>query len=135
MKTLNEQVKELDNEEQEKALALLTFLEIEKEEDENLDYYLSQASSTDSLKEVFEVDGEEYLILTDDEADEKEDEYLDNYIDDCLDIPESIQFYFDRDAWKSDARIDGRGHSLATYDGNENEQEINDTTYYIYRTN
>ena len=30
---------------------------------------------------------------------------------------------------------DGRGHFLATYDGNENEQEFNGQTYYIYRTN
>jgi len=43
--------------------------------------------------------------------------------------------YFDEDAWKYDAKMDGRGHSLASYDGNENEETVNDETYYIYRIN
>lgn len=30
---------------------------------------------------------------------------------------------------------DGRGHFLASYDGFENEEEVNGKTYYIYRTN
>ena len=30
---------------------------------------------------------------------------------------------------------DGRGHFMSTYDGCENEEEINKNTYYIYRTN
>lgn len=30
---------------------------------------------------------------------------------------------------------DGRGHFLSSYDGEENEAEINGTTYYIYRIN
>lgn len=29
--------------------------------------------------------------------------------------------------------IDGRGHFLAQYDGNENEVKVDGTTYYIYR--
>ena len=29
--------------------------------------------------------------------------------------------------------VDGRGHIIASYDGIENEVEINNTTYYIYR--
>ena len=31
--------------------------------------------------------------------------------------------------------IDGRGHIIASYDGIENEVEIDDITYYIYRLN
>ena len=31
--------------------------------------------------------------------------------------------------------VDGRGHIIASYDGIENEVEIEDTTYYIYRLN
>lgn len=79
----------------------------------------------------------EYLVLTDDEADEKWDEELDRYIEDCLDIPENLRFYFDDEKWKSDAKMDGRGHALSGYDGNENEvtDELSGDVYYIYRTN
>lgn len=31
--------------------------------------------------------------------------------------------------------VDGRGHIIASYDGIENEVEIDDITYYIYRLN
>ena len=80
---------------------------------------------------------EEYIVATDEEADEIEDEYLDNYLEECIypEIPENLHFYFDDDAWKRDARMDGRGHIISTYDGCENEEKVNGTTYYIYRTN
>lgn len=64
----------------------------------------------------------EYAVGTDEEADEAWDQSLDSYLDDCgvLDsMPENLRPYFDRDAWKRDARFDGRGHSLASYDGSE----------------
>jgi hypothetical protein len=80
----------------------------------------------------------EYLVLTDEEADQRWDEYLDSYLDECV-MPElhgTLANYFDRDAWKRDARHDGRGHSLSPYDGNEHEVRLADGTYvYIYRTN
>ena len=42
----------------------------------------------------------------------------------------------DLDEFVEDAiREDGRGHFLANYDSYEEEQEIDGTTYYIYRTN
>ena len=78
---------------------------------------------------------EEYLVLTDEEADEEEDRQLDNYIDECLDIPEHIKPYFDEEKWKDDARMDGRGHIISTYDGCEHNEDVNGTTYYIYRIN
>ena len=31
--------------------------------------------------------------------------------------------------------MDGRGRSLSSYDGHEHEIKINETEYYIYRTN
>lgn len=43
-----------------------------------------------------------------------------------LDIPSIILFC---------QEVDGRGHIIASYDGIENEIEIDDTTYYIYRLN
>lgn len=89
-----------------------------------------------------EVDVEEYderssdwLVYTDSEADDAWDESLENYIDDCLEIPASMRNYFDREAWKYDARMDGRGHCLSGYNGHEEEQQVNGTTYYLYRQN
>jgi len=89
---------------------------------------------TDRRKSETRDDGE-YLVVTDDEADELWDQSLDSYIDDCLEIPETMAAYFDREAWKKDARMDGRGHSLSGYDGEECEETVDDVTYYIYRTN
>ena len=79
----------------------------------------------------------EYLVLTASDADERWDAELDSYIDECIlpEIPEAFRSYFDFDAWKHDAQYDGRGHSLATYDGHESEEDVNGTTYYIYRVN
>jgi len=87
-----------------------------------------------------EVDVEEYdertsdwLVYTDSEADDAWDESLENYIDECLEIPQSIRNYFDEDAWKSDARMDGRGHCLSGHDGIERSQTVNGTEYYLYK--
>ena len=53
---------------------------------------------------------------------------------------EDIQYLIDKyDLLNIDAviefcqEVDGRGHIIASYDGIENEVEINNTTYYIYR--
>ena len=79
------------------------------------------------------VQGVDYLAGDDEEMDSAWDENLENYIDECLEIPESMERYFDREAWKSDAKIDGRGHSLNYYDGGEEEEKINGTYYFAYR--
>lgn len=78
-----------------------------------------------------------YMVLTDEEADEKWEESLNSYLDDCIypELPDNMKNYFDDEKWKRDARYDGRGHSLSSYDGNENEETIGDTTCYIYRIN
>ena len=80
-----------------------------------------------------EIMGNEYLFGTDAEMDELWDEYLDNYIDECIlpEVPEAFQNYFDDEKWKSDAKDDGRAHSLASYDGHE----LSHGDYYFYRTN
>jgi len=42
----------------------------------------------------------------------------------------------DMDSFIEDAiSADGRGHFLSSYDGNENEIDIDDETYYAYRLN
>ena len=90
--------------------------------------------------EVDEIIEKEYLghlVLTDSEADDMCEEYLDQYIDDCIipELPEHAKDYFDRDSWKEDAKMDGRGHCLASYDGEESKETINGETFYIYRVN
>jgi hypothetical protein len=109
----------------EKIQALAKHLNLDNEDlrmiEENNDY--------------FKFGEKEYLVLTDDEAEKKWDEHLDSYIEECLEIPEHVRFYFDEEKWKDDARMDGRGHSLSSYDGYEHEIKINETEYFIYRTN
>jgi hypothetical protein len=90
---------------------------------------------------VEEISGDEfncdYLVLTDAEADDKWEEALDSYLDDCVypSLPKHLSGYFDDEAWKRDARMDGRGHSLATYDGHEHYETIDGEEFYIYRIN
>ena len=114
---MNDTVENLDYDE--KILALAEFLECDPDE------------ITDTTWGEFEHGSESYQVLTDDEADVLWEEQLDSYIDDCLEIPDHLKFYFDCDAWKSDAKIDGRGHSLSSYDGCEHESG----EFFIYRTN
>lgn len=81
----------------------------------------------------------DYLVLTDAEADDKWDEELDNYIEECVlsEIPKRYQQYFDCESFKRDCEYDGRGHTLAHYDGCEYEEyvEYEGETFYIYRQN
>jgi len=86
---------------------------------------------------LFEFDGEEYAVLTDDEADIAWEESLQSYLDDCVypELEGNLATYFDDEKWKRDARFDGRGHALGHYDGEEHEEKINGEWYYIYRTN
>lgn len=80
---------------------------------------------------------DDWLVLTDDEADDKWDEHLDNYLEECVlpELPETMSMHFDKESWMSDAKVDGRGHSLSSYDGEEHSETVNDTEYYLYRVN
>lgn len=81
------------------------------------------------------LEGLDYLVGTDEEMDEKWDEALESFLDECV-LPElsgDLANYFDREAWKRDARYDGRAHSLNRYDGGEQEAEVAGEIYYIYR--
>lgn len=83
---------------------------------------------------VFESGAGEYLVLTEDERDARWDECLDSYLDDgCVEGADSP--YFDRERWKRDARMDGAGHALSSYDGSEEEHNGFGEWFYIYRTN
>jgi hypothetical protein len=101
--------------------ALKSFLECKKSEIENV------------YDNTFSADGGEYLVVTDEEANELWEESLQNYLDECIypELPQNMVNYFDDEKWKRDAKFDGRGHSLSHYDGHENESG----EYFIYRIN
>ena len=138
----------------EKAIALLRFLGREA-----LDF--EQASYDDN---VWESGNIEYMVLTDEEADEKATDYikdslwafnpsfLSNYCDlpetiftalqpQCESANEAILALVDRDEYGIESFVedaiscDGRGRFMSSYDGNEEEVKINNTYYYIYRIN
>ena len=89
----------------------------------------------------FEASGSEFLVLTDEEADDIWDEQLDNYLDDCVlgELSGISQQYFDKEAWKKDARQDGRGHSVGSYDGGEHKVVLDGVEdapmFFVYQTN
>jgi hypothetical protein len=114
-----------DDEEGEKMTALAQY--------ENID--VLEVVQTTYCNDLFTACGREYLVLTDEEADDAWEEYLDNYIDEYVlpEMPDHLRRYFDEEAFKDDAKMDSRGHSLSRYDGCEYDVEINGTTYYLYR--
>jgi hypothetical protein len=82
--------------------------------------------------DVIKVEGAEYRVLNDDEKEEAWDEALENYLDEgCVEGADSP--YFNREAWKKDARMDGVGHCLACYDGCENEYHTGNEWWYLFR--
>lgn len=111
-------------------LALAEFLNIDPSEvsEERYDHYDMR---------VFSADGGEYAVANDSEADNAWDQSLESYLEECVypELPDPLKNYFDDEAWKHDARYDGRGHSLSSYDGKENEVKIGDEWFFIYRTN
>jgi len=86
---------------------------------------------------VFMVGNEEYLVLDEDEKELRWDKALESYLDDgCIEGTDGP--YFDREKWKRDARFDGAGHTLASYDGAEEEVDTSEAGagwYFIYRIN
>jgi hypothetical protein len=82
------------------------------------------------------VDDGEYLVLTDDEAEDRARDFL--VSDDYLwrsavehgNTTESLEDWAD-----SVLKYDGRGSILSSYDGGEDYEEVGGEEYYIYRTN
>ena len=132
----------------EKKESLAEFLEIETED--------LEVSTWD--KNVFTLGDKEYMVLTDEEADERARDYilesiwafnswfLVNHMPDgvnediikmaqekCEGANETLKaMIVDLDAFVEEAiQTDGRGHFLSTYDGEENEEG----DYFIYRVN
>jgi hypothetical protein len=112
--------------------------------------------------ELYHIHGNEYKVLTDDEADDEVKEYIEQSVwafnpsflsahakdgidedvfkalsEKCESSNETVKSLIkDFDHFVDDAVLsDGRGHFLSSYDGNEHEVNIKGNYYYIYRTN
>ena len=110
--------------------------------------------------EYFHFGNKEYLVLTEDEAEEKAKDYIkqsvwafnSSFLSSHTGIDEDVfkllsekcessndailSMIKDFDHFVGDAiSTDGRGHFISTYDSWEHIEEINNDEYFIYRTN
>lgn len=138
--------------------------ELSKEAENNIDLldemigeFQSELEETDNeideeelLSKIEELEVEKQDISDDDDNYEYTEEAKDNYVErrknEVKDDPvgflrdfgmeESIKDFIDEDDFiEAVIEADGRGHTLSSYDGNENEISFDDEWYYIYRTN
>ena len=77
---------------------------------------------------AFKADGEEFLVLDENEVESRIDDSLENMLEDC---EGSAGPYFDRERWERDVRMESDGDIIGSYDGNV--YEYADLT--IFRTN
>ena len=151
IKALEPIINQSNDQEDFRVVALSKHLELTEEEEKEIHY---------ESNDTYCFGNEEYMILTDDEADEKVAEYIKDSVwafnpsflschsgidedvfkllqEKCESANEAIlKLIKDFDHFVEDAvASDGRGHFLSSYDGYENEQEHDRETYYIYRTN
>jgi len=87
-------------------------------------------------KNLYSYDGEEYLILDYEEAEERERENIKEYAENEIvpQVPEHLQEYFDTNSWVRDSMdSDDRGQWISQYDGYEHSLIYDDKGYYIYR--
>ena len=103
------------------------------------DRYLALAINNDIYysEAVDLVDSEDYLVLTDEEADVQAEQYAHESAEEAQqEIPHHLQQYFDMDKYISDYISDSRGHLLNPYNGSEDSITLdNDSVFYIYRRN
>ena len=150
IKALEPIVNQSNDQEDFRVVALSKHLELTEEEKEI--HYESN--------DTYCFGNEQYMILTDDEADEKVAEYIKDSVwaynpsflsshsdidegvfkllqDKCESANEAVlKLIKDFDKFVEDAvGTDGRGHFLSSYDGEENDHEHDNETYYIYQTN
>lgn len=114
-----------------------------KEEIDDLEIELSEKQSEyeelgDELRELFDTARSDlYDTMVSDIVNEIENDGVDYFIDNLgLTFKEAVDYYctFDESGLERYlAENEDRGQSLASYDGNENEEYYNGVTYYIYR--
>lgn len=80
------------------------------------------------------INNSNWYVLTDDEADERCIQYAEEVLDSLFyDMDKSLRYYFDEDRYIEDYLESGRGTILSGSNGEEHEETINGTTYFIYR--
>ena len=117
---------------------------------EELDELDSEAEIEITQDRINELEERKVDIEIDDDSYEYTEEAKDNYVErrksEVKDDPvnflkdfgmeESIKDFIDEDDFiEAVIEADGRGHTLSSYDGYENEVSFDDEWYYIYRTN
>ena len=118
-----------------------------QEDLEELDSEVEREVAQDRIDELEELKDE---IEMDDDSYEYTEEAKENYVERRKDevkedpvgflrdfgMEESIKDFINEDDFiEAVIEADGRGHTLSSYDGNENEISFDDEWYYIYRTN
>ncbi len=94
---------------------------------------LMQHDDCDWADAKSKIDNEDYKVLDDAEAEKEFEDIIESAIDDVLyEIPKHLQQYFDKESYIED-NFNDRGSLLGSYDECEYEEEVNGTTYYIYK--
>jgi len=119
---LQEQLEEAENDtEEEEILDRIESLEVDKEgisEDDDNWEYTEDAMDEYVEKRMQDVRDDPYSYLV--------DHGMENSVSDFINEDDFIEGVIEQD---------GRGHTLSSYDGHENEVMFDDDWYYIYRTN
>ena len=113
----------------------------ELDSDVEIEVTQDRIDELEERKEDIKMDDDNYEYTQD-----AKDEYVERRMDEVRNDPvgflrdfgmeESIKDFIDEDEFiEGVIESDGRGHTLSSYDGVENEVSFDDEWYYIYRTN
>jgi len=113
----------------------------ELDSDVEIEVTQDRIDELEERKEDIKMDDDNYEY-----TEEAKDEYVERRMDEVRNDPvgflrdfgmeESIKDFIDEDDFiEGVVESDGRGHTLSSYDGVENEVSFDDEWYYIYRTN
>ena len=113
----------------------------ELDSDVEIEVTQDRIDELEERKEDIKMDDDNYEY-----TEEAKDEYVERRMDEVRNDPvgflrdfgmeESIKDFIDEDEFiEGVIEADGRGHTLSSYDGVENEVSFDDEWYYIYRTN
>ena len=77
---------------------------------------------------------EEYLVLTNEEADKEFTERCRDFVNDVSRLPDSMQTHFNYEAFAEEVlTTNGRGFMLSQYNNEEHDEEVEGNIFYIYR--
>lgn len=99
------------------------------------DFYTSYGFDYDICGDAIQLDGKEWMVIDDYQADQMMYDYAESYLDDALyEVPDYLRDYFDSEKYIDDYISDcSRGEAIACYDGLEHFVEVGNETLYVYR--